>query len=335
MTSGNAKQLRDRLKKAGLTTSAVEAAWPRWWSEEAEGSLAARVDLRFSLARNLGLEPHSLLEDDQAPNFVWRDEARFKHLAGESAEERGAITSFGTALGSLLISATPPQKAEVAGQHAETLRRLALAGGAPYVRLLDLLSLCWSVGIPVIHLRVFPLPQKRMAAMSVRIGDRCAVLLGKDSHYPPHVAFYLGHELGHIALRHLRDDPVLVDLEDENPAGPGDDAEEQEADSFALELLTGDPRPKVLPENHASGAALAQVALNSAQELQIEPGTLALCFGYSTGRWHTANAAIKRIYSTSKPVWSEVNRIAKRELDLSNLGADARSYLEAVLGSEA
>ena len=43
----------------------------------------------------------------------------------------------------------------------------------------------------------------------------------------------------------------------------------------------------------ASANELARVALSSAQELGIEPGTLALCFGYSTGQWAVANGSLK------------------------------------------
>lgn len=333
-TKENASQLRSRLRKLGLSDPAIKAAWPRWWSDEADTSVSARVDLRFSVARKLGLDPRSLLDDEQQPRFVWRDEARFKHLSGEGDLERSAITSFGKALGSVLITASPPS-IPITGLTAQGLRSLILREKQPYIRLLDLLSLCWSVGIPVIHLRVFPWPQKRMAAMTVRIDDRCAIFLGKDSMYPAQIAFYLAHELAHISLAHLASDPVIVDMEQAVPSLEEEDAEEGSADRFALELLTGDPRPIVLPAGpHYSARELARVALNSADKLRVEPGTLALCFGYSTKDWATANASMERIYSSAKPVWNEVNNIAQTQLALERIPDDALDYLEAVLGSE-
>ena len=333
-TKENASQLRSRLRKLGLSDPAIKAAWPRWWSDEADTSVSARVDLRFSVARKLGLDPRSLLDDEQQPRFVWRDEARFKHLSGEGDLERSAITSFGKALGSVLIAASPPP-ISITGSTAQDLRNLILREKQPYIRLLDLLSLCWSVGIPVIHLRVFPWPQKRMAAMTVRVDDRCAIFLGKDSMYPAQIAFYLAHELAHISLAHLASDPVIVDMEQAVPSLGEEDAEEGSADRFALELLTGDPRPIVLPAGpHYSARELARVALNSADKLRVEPGTLALCFGYSTKDWATANASMERIYSSAKPVWNEVNNIAQTQLALERIPDDALDYLEAVLGSE-
>lgn len=334
MTAESAGDLRLRLRGLGLSDGAITAAWPRWWSEDAEASASARAELRFGVARRLGLDPHSLLEERGEPRFLWREEARFKHLSGESDRERAGITSFGRAIASVLIGALPPSAADLSGVAAHALRESVLASGQPFVTLGDLLALSWGLAVPVVHLRVFPWQQKRMAAMTVKVGGRSTVLLGKDSAYPATIAFYLAHELGHIALEHVAADRQIVDLEDEVPAASEKDDEEREADAFALELLTGDPEPTVLATGPgwAHGGALAHAALESADALRIEPGTLALCFGHSTGDWQTANAALSHIYADPQPVWTYVNAIARRQLDLGELPNDAVDFLDAVLG---
>ena len=292
---GDADQLRRRLKNIGLSDPAITAAWPTWWSDEAEDSLSARTELRFSLSRKLGLEPSSLLEDG-VPRFVWQDVARFKHLSREGVIEQAAITSFGRAIANLLIGSTPAHGSLV-GADPSNLRNLILRMRRPYVDLADLLSLCWSVGIPVIHLRVFPWPQKRMAAMVVRAANRYAILLGKDSQYPAHIAFYLAHEIGHVAAGHLEENRVIVDLESEDMNLDTVDGEEISADRFALDLLTGMPAPVILPSTQRySALSLAKTVLGASTELAIEPGTLALCFGYSTKDWPTSTAAMRHIY---------------------------------------
>ena len=336
MTVESAGDLRLRLRGLGLSDSAVSAAWPRWWSEDAESSASARAELRFGVARRLGLDPHSLLEDRDAPRFLWRDEARFKHLSGESDDERAGITSFGRAIASIVLGASSPPVGELAGASAHTLREEILASGRPFVTLVDLLSLSWALSVPVVHLRVFPWPQKRMAAMAVMVGVRSTVLLGKDSSYPATLAFYVAHELGHIALGHVAADRQIVDLEGEVLAGDGEDEEEREADAFALELLTGSPDPVVLPTGpgRAHGRAVAHAAVESAQGLAIDPGTLALCFGHSTGDWRTANAALGHIYPDAQPVWAYVNAIARQQLELDELAVDTSDYLDAVLGQQ-
>jgi hypothetical protein len=334
VTKENAEDLRFRLRGLGLSESAIAAAWPRWWSEEAEASASARAELRFGVARRLGLDPHSLLEDGDAPRFLWSEEARFKHLSDESELERAGITSFGRAIAAILLAATAPCEQDLASVSARDLRESVLASGRQFVALDDLLALSWAFAIPTVHLRIFPWPQKRMAAMTVDVGGRSSVLLGKDSSYPATVAFYLAHELGHIALGHVAADRLIVDLEDETTAGEDKDQEERDADAYALELLTGNPAPTVLAEGPgwAHGRALAKAALDAAAGLQIEPGTLALCFGHSTGDWRTANAALGHIYTEPRPVWVAVNAIARSQLQLAELPHDALEFLDSVLG---
>lgn len=330
MLEDDAKRLRWRLRQVGLTDPAIRAAWPTWWSDAAEASASAKTELRFSLARKLGVDPRSLLEDGEEPRFVWRDEARFKHLSGETVSEQSAITSFAKALASLLIASTVTPTSE-ADWNPTSLRN-AILQTQPYVRLLDLLVACWSLGIPTIHPQIFPCERKRMAAMAVRVGDRSTIMLGWNSMFPARIAFYLAHELGHVALGHLSQQPVLVDLRDSDLPFAVGDPEEVDADRFALELLTGRPEPKVLPESAYNAGELARVALAASRELRIEPGTLTLCFGFSTGDWPTANAALKRIYTKRRPVWEVVNEIARHELVLDLIPDDGRTYVEAVLG---
>ena len=326
-----AGRLKQQLKQLGLSDAAIDAAWPDWWSDSADPSPSARLELRFSLARKLGLDARSLVDEEGVPRFIWRDEARFKNLSGESDSERSAIGSFGRAFGSIIIGAAsigqgalPPDSIAI---------RNAILTSRPFVGLLDLLVLSWTTGIPVVHLRIFPLLRKRMAAMSVRVGDRSAILLGKDSMYPAQIAFYLAHEIAHIALGHLTKETAIVDLESNRLAIAGADQEEIEADRFALQLLTGRADPRVLPASGAYNApGLADAVLESAAALHIEPGTLALCFGYSTGNWAVVNSAMSFIYSSAKPVWAEVNKLALRELSIEQVPSDSRIYLNSVLG---
>jgi hypothetical protein len=328
----DAEQLRLRLKALGLSRSAIEAAWPRWWTRRAEASAAAKADLRFALARNLGLDPRSLLADNRQPAFVWQGQARFKNLSTDSSLERDAIASFGRAISNLLLAATPGET-PLPSITAAGLRQFVLRQ-SPYVGLSDLLSIAWALGIPVVQLTVFPGPRKRMAAMSIRVGERYAILLAKEAVFPAPIAFYVAHELGHVALGHFEDSTVVVDFEEAKPTLASDDPEEIAADGFALELLTGHRDLKVVPAiAHSIAAELARVVLAAARDLQIEPGTLALCYGYSTKKWATTNAAMKLIYVAPRPVGAEVNGVARQQLHMAELPMDGADYIAAVMGA--
>jgi len=330
------KDLKERLTALGLSNDAIDAVWPAWWSEQAEDSASAQAELRFGISRRLGLDPRSLLGADDEPRFLWGDEeVRFKHLSNQTEIERSGISAFGRAVAATVLAATP-HDAEVGPLQAPVLREAILASGRPYVDLSSLLALCWGIGIAVIHLRVFPWPQKRMSAMTVRVGDRWAVLLARDAEYPAPIAFYLAHELGHIGLGHLNAGETIVDFEREDESLRVEDAEESAADRFALDLLTGRPDLEVRAAEASAAASpsgLANVALQEAEQLQIEPGTLALCFGFSTEDWRTANGALKAIYRQAAPVWEQVNRVAMSQLSLEEVPADSAHFLHGVLGA--
>jgi hypothetical protein len=211
------KTLIRKLREAGFSRGAIRAAWPSWWSEEADASPSGRAELRFALARRLGLEPKPLL--GERVEFVWNDEARFKHLSAEDDVQRAALASFGMSVGRLLLRATPGDATRAVG--AEDLRD-AMLRASNFVDLHSLIGTCWALGVPVIHLRVFPLEAKSMHAMVVAMDGRHAILLGRDASYPAPVAFTLAHELGHVMLGHLAGAPALVDLKDPALARDGD-----------------------------------------------------------------------------------------------------------------
>jgi hypothetical protein len=315
------------LRNAGLSDQAIDAAWPSWWTEDAAASSSGRAELRFALARNLGLSPKHLL--GERVEFVWKDDARFKNLTAEDSSQRAALASFGVAVGRILLRATPPVTS-LLGVSALELRKAILAE-REFVDLLGLLSTCWAAGLPTIHLRVFPLTKKGMNALVVEVSGRHAILLGRDANYPAPIAFTLAHEIGHIALGHLEGAPALVDLGD--PAEVSEfDPQENEADRYALTLLTGQPEPDVRTNlDKFTARSLAQAVLYAGPPRRIEPGTLALCVGYRLNTWPVAIASLRYVYDEQKMVWMEVNGIADAQLRWGELNDDSAHYLRNVM----
>ena len=326
-----ALDLRRRLEDFGLSRWAIRAAWPDWWSDSLDGSESARIALHLSLARKLGIEPASLLDEESQPRFIWREEGRFKNRTFEGMREQAAIVSFGKALSSILICASPPAKKRTLPSAAR-LRQVILRN-QPYVSLFDLVSICWYMSIPVVYLRIFPWTRKRMAAMTVRTESGGAMMLGKDTDFPAPLAYCIAHQLAHIALGHVQPRETMVDF-DAHEFCPADDAEECAANEYALELLTGETSPIMLPGAELqTEEQLAEEAIRASVELKVEPGILALCFGYATGDRQSANSVMGSIYADPKPAWMEINRVARMNLRMDAITADSRSYLESVLGS--
>ncbi|BCH35251.1 hypothetical protein MesoLjLc_71810 [Mesorhizobium sp. L-8-10] len=327
MADNDSDQLRKDLRRAGLSPAAIDAAWPTWWQDDLSQSPSARAELRFALARKLGLAPKPLL--GERVEFVWKDKARFKHLGTESDAEREVLSSFGMSVGRLLTRAAPLGRG-FSGIGAEELRASILRSNE-YVDLRNLSQTCWALGVPVVHLRVFPLVVKAMHAMVVGERHVGAIMLGRDASYPALLAFTLAHEIGHLALAHVAPGSALVDIEDPIKAKEADD-EEKAADEYALTLLTGSPKPEITTEMARYNHTMLTAAVTQAgPQHRIEPGTLALCVGHLQHNWPVVMSALRRIYGEPVPIWKAINTLARNEIDWSALLEDDRSFVEALL----
>ncbi len=334
LAMNNADQFRQNLiSHTGLSESAISAAWPEWWSNAADSSISAQLELRFSLARKLGLDPRSIVDDNDSPRFIWDDSAKYKNFKGNDQNEKQVITSFGTSVARILLQGCK-QEISLVGKSAISLRNSILLSQSN-VGITELLSLLWGVGIPLVHLRVHPLSAKRMCAMTVQLNGKFAILLSRDSRYPAHLIFHIAHEIAHIALGHLENKSALVDMTDSTDTSEERDHEEMEADQFALELLTGTNKPEFLTFGKGNSAQqLAGQMLMAGHERRIEPGVLALCYGYFTEKWPLANKALKYIYDSPKDAWVPINTMARDQLLWSNINYDSSSFIHAVLGGK-
>ena len=283
------------------------------------------------MARKLGLDPRSVLSEDDAPSFIWDDSAKYKNFKGSGDKEKQIITSFGMSIGRILLQGCE-QTISIVGESAASLRASVLQH-RPFVGIVELLSLLWGVGIPSAHLRVYPLSAKRMCAMTVQANGQFAILLARDSNYPAPLVFHLAHEIAHIALGHLGNGIALVDMADAKETQGEDDPEEQAADRYALELLTGTSKPNIMAAGAGNSAKqLAKEVMKAGSERQIEPGVLALCYGYSSEKWALANKALKYIYDAPQEAWVLINKMTKDQLSWENMGDDASSYIREILG---
>ncbi len=325
--NGEESKLRRRLQEAGLSRRIVSAAWPTWWTEELSQSPSARAELRFALARRLGLEPKPLL--GERVEFVWKDHARFKHLGAETLEQQQVLSSFAVSVGRILTRGVPSGRGFL-GVRAEQLRADILQI-RQYVDLPTLAMLSWSFAVPVVHLRVFPLETKAMHAMVVAEAMAGAIMLGRDASYPASAAFTLAHEIGHLALGHVSSGGALIDVED--PVAAMDrDREELEADAYALTLLTGSPQPDIdMGLATYNAPSLAAAVLRAGPGLGIEPGTLALCIGHQQRNWPVVMTALKFIYGKPTRLWKAVNGLANREMDWGLMGSDEQDFVRKLL----
>lgn len=303
--------------------------WPSWWTDAAADSGSARAELTYTVARRLGMSPRALM--DEETEFVWRDDAKFKRLSAAAPLEQQALVGWGSGVARIVLRATPEGLPVL--ETADSLRGAVLAD-ARQVGLQEIVTVCWAVGVPVLSLAVLPLARKRMQAMSVRIGDRYVILIAQSSQYTSALCFTVAHELGHIMLGHMPSSGAVIDLgDDDDLAWQTGDAEEEAANRFGLRLLTGRERPRVSTASERySARQLASAVVVAGSSERIEPGVLALCFGWETGRWDKAYGALKLIPPGAGQWASRLNQLARTQMRWSDLSAEDADYLDRILG---
>lgn len=338
--ANNADRLVNRLLDIGLSKEMVDLSLPEWWVVEDNESPSARAMASMLLARRLNLDPTTLLDDEVPVGYLHTGVSKFKHMRLADGARRDALVGFATGVGRILLSMAEDAPRHVVPSDPLELRK-ALIAGRPFVSFGDVITACWSLGVPVLHLRVFPAQTKGVTAIAVKLGGRHAILVARESGFDAQYMFHVAHELGHIALGHLGEGGAIVDADPNDPANKReelvDDDEERGADEYAQALLTGSPSfevfgPKETQGRQRLGTAreLAHRAQQLSGELGVDPGHLVMVFGHSTQDWQLAFAAAKELPQQPYKPGSLVNRVMWRQL--GELGGDEESvaFLQAV-----
>lgn len=329
-------ELIDRLEHAGFASEFVRTCLPDWWDVQAEESETSWLQLQLGLAQRLSLDPLSLIDERAPLRLSSAGSPKFKHLK-LTEQQQLAANGFSRGLARLLLAAFHPAEYTLPSSAADLRGALLESAGGAWIDLGALLMMCSACGIPVAHLTAFPAGIKGMAAMATAIGDRAAIFTARKPIHSAQVAFYVAHELGHIALGHVRNDRAIVEAltmdPDETDDGVEIDDEELDADRFAFELLTGNPEFRVGGSvNRGTGRELAQVAEEAGRQHRIDPGLLILCYGKETNRWPVATTALKLLQDgDAAPVASQINLGLRSQLDPDLLSSQDRSYLDAVV----
>lgn len=338
--ANNADRLVHRLLDIGLSQEMVDLSLPEWWVAEDYESPSARAMASMLLARRLNLDPTTLLDDEVPVGFLHTGVSKFKHMRLADGARRDALVGFATGVGRILLSMAEDAPSRIVPANPLELRK-ALISGRPFVSFGDVITACWSLGVPVLHLRVFPAQTKGVTAIAVKLGGRHAILVARESGVDAQYMFHVAHELGHIALGHLGEGGAIVDADPNDPANKReelvDDEEERSADAYAQTLLTGSPSfevfgPEEMRGRQRLGTAreLATRAQQLSGELAVDPGHLVMVFGHSTGDWELAFAAAKQLPQQPHKPGSLVNRVMWSQLGELQGDEQSIAFLQAV-----
>lgn len=305
-------------------------ALPSWWDDEVASNPAGFAEMVILLSRHLGIEAKSMLDPSAPLRLKDFGACKYKKRAGTSIDELRLSRVIASRAAQLAAAALERPYLPVP---AVTDLRQQILENAPWVGLKELLDICWSHGIPVLHVNNFPKDVKKPDGVTMNVAGRPVIVLCREESQPSWLSFILAHELGHIAGGHIADNSTLLDEKvQDNELDP----EETEADRFATELLTGNASTGIYTDGRWPNANdLAELAVQFGKRNQVDPGHVVLNYAHTMGPnfFPVARAALKQLFPTADAIDIVRNRAAA-SLDWEQLPESSSEFLMRITRQE-
>jgi len=308
------KRLDSRLGKE------IKNITPYWWDNSLARSRGASQQAVLSIAKHLNLDLKSVIDENSELRF--KDvSCCYKKAGNKTVNDLYVATGLVFSASQTIASIT--KKKHLLFSAPSIIRAQVLESGKPWVDLESLVRYCWDHGVPVIFLPDLPV-SKKMDAVVQNVNGRPVIAITKKHKHESALLFLLAHEMGHIFSGHLSDNQMIID---ESVNELDEDTQESEANSFALELLTG----RAETHFHSDGKRLLSEHLAIAAkakgiELKIDPGHIALNWAHTTNYWAIANKALNILYP--EPHWeNNIKKIIANEINVFDAKEDEVDYL--------
>ena len=320
--------LYTRLDEAGFPPSYVRGhVLPEWWDDDLASEIENRRLAEMAISRTLKIPLSSLAKSDEPLKVSDERTVRFKRWKDVDGSRLFPTVAIARRVCELVVSAADLPALRIldaAELRAQILRT------QQYVSLTPLVQHCWSLGIPVVHLKALPTGARRLDGLALMVSGRPCIALAGSRKSPAWHAWPLAHEMGHIANGHCRFEDTVdleMDLAAEDPA-------EQQANAYALALLYG--RPAAFSSDRIlSATALAEEAQDLGQKFRIHPACVVTNYGFNMrmhgNSYEVANAALK-ILKISSGGAEPVRAALADRLDLNRLTNTDRHFLQSVTG---
>jgi hypothetical protein len=324
--------LYHRLGSLGFSRKYLrEVVLPDWWDDEIAHNSAGYAEGLTILSRNLALDLSSMQNPAVPVGLRNLGPCKFKKRPSTTEEELVLARILATRAVELDKPATPEPRVPFS-KSASEIRQMILERGGPWINLPSLLNYCWAIAVPVLHISALPRATKKMEGLSVARGGGYGIVLGKNEKHSAWLLFILAHELGHITQGHVIHDGVLVD---EAVDRKSRDQEETVANTFAIELLTGQPDTKVFTEGaKVSARGLYQAALEVGRHEYIDPGHIILNWANQKGgedSFAVANAALRLLEPQADAIGLVRSKMLTH-LDKTKLPEDTYEFVLKISG---
>jgi hypothetical protein len=331
-----ARKLLSSFKNVGLTAAQVRRLMPQWWDDDAATDEGGLLEMQILLARRLNVSLDSL--QGASPRPVFRETTqRFKTVHPHGSSQLAVAASIGHGLAQLLASASTAPTLPPGVLPSSVRNDLLREDGV--VSLQNLCSWLWRHGVPVVHFTGWPDGLRRPDAMCVRVGTKPILMVVRKEVAPAKLTYLVAHEFGHVVSGHLRAEQNAVLVDDTLPVDAQRsllDADEREADAFAMELLGGQAlkaASESLVGREYTELTLAVAALSTSKDRKLDAGHVILGWSRLTDDWKLANLAL-RYLQTMQPAPVVINDVAAANLETSVLSADGRDHLLRLTGMD-
>jgi Zn-dependent peptidase ImmA (M78 family) len=301
----------------------MNVALPDWWDDSLAENPAGFAQCLLILSRFLGLDLKSL-QDAKSPLRL-RDFGICKYKKREGTSDDDLVLSRVIATRAAQLAGAAMETSYKPIPSASEIRQ-AILEHSRWVGFKGLINYCWSRGIPVLHVNYFPTGAKRPDGFTLRLNGRPVIVLCRNEKQPSWLLFILAHELGHIGSGHIPENGALLDEQIENNEP---DQEEKEADQFALELLTGNPKTTISVDGRWPNAEnLAEFAKVYGRRNHVDPGHVILNYAHSMGPsfFAVARGALKILHPDVDAMQIVRDKLAKN-LDWELLPEDSSEFL--------
>ncbi len=305
-----------------------EYGLPSWWDDELNEKPLAVLEGAGYIADNLNVDLKSLLIPEEEVKFNPLPDTKFKQHNTKNKEHPYLAQTLASRVAELISYGTNIEYKNLPN-NAQTIREEILSNHKT-VNLESLLDYCWSKGIAVGYVNNFPNKMKKFAGM-IQWQEDCPIIILSTNHaHRGKFTFDLAHELGHLALGHLREG-ILID---ESLEFNSNDDEEKEANEFAVHLLLNKYDNYLGKNKFQNAKNLAQYVINFVipKLSNIEPDAVILNYG-----WHNKNCfrqamAALKILKVSTDGQTLINEYLADKLDWDQFSDENYEYLERALG---
>ena len=325
-TQDDIPSLYRKLSRIGLNRRFVETVLlPDWWED---ASAERAEDLLGLVASRLGIDGGTL--HNPIPSLIAPGEpCRFKLRKGTEESDMLLPSRLSMRAATLASQAVPVESPGIP-MSASEIREAILADDHRWVTLDNLLDYCWSRAVPVLHIPKFPAGCRKMDGMVTSVGQRPVVIISSNRAHSAILLFILAHELGHVACEHVQSGTLLLD---ETVERQSSDDEEQQANRFAVELLTGASDT----EYHPTGAALtakrlSHEAVRVGETDKVDPGVVAMNYAWGQEFFAVGVAALNLIEPDADAPGT-IRRKAMDYLVWDELDQEDAAFLARLMGT--